>query len=304
LGQAFDDRGLAHAGLAEQDGVVLGPPAQHLDDPLDLVGPADHGVELALAGQFGQVAAEAVQGGGLRLLPTGGGALAAAATAAARFVLVRHGIVPQKVQHFLADVFQLQPEVHEHLGGHPLLFAEEPEQEVFGPDVVMIEVAGFFDRVLDDLLGARGVRQPAHHDLVPAGARLDDSLDLEADLPQVDVEVLQDVGGDPRALLDQPQQDVLGADVLVVEPLCFLVGELHHLPGAVRESLVHLDRLRLWSVCPVGVRPGGAGCPSDRFAPSCRSHHMSRGQGAPTDRDRHQFRRPVASEGCRKAAEL
>ena len=67
LGQAFDDGGLADAGLAEQDGVVLGAAAEHLDDALDLVGPADDRVEFALAGEFGEVAPETVEGRSLGL---------------------------------------------------------------------------------------------------------------------------------------------------------------------------------------------------------------------------------------------
>ena len=47
LRQAFDDRGLAHAGLADQHRVVLGAPLQDLDRAADLVVAADHRVELA-----------------------------------------------------------------------------------------------------------------------------------------------------------------------------------------------------------------------------------------------------------------
>src|SRR5262249_40924968 len=65
LGEALDDGGLADAGLAQEHGVVLGAARQHLDDALDLVGPADDRVELALARQLGQVPTEGVQGGGL-----------------------------------------------------------------------------------------------------------------------------------------------------------------------------------------------------------------------------------------------
>ena len=61
LGQPLDDGGLAHARLADQDGVVLGPPRQDLHDPLDLLLPADHRVQLALAGGLGEVAAELVE---------------------------------------------------------------------------------------------------------------------------------------------------------------------------------------------------------------------------------------------------
>ena len=55
LREAFDDRGLAHAGLADQHRVVLGAPLQDLDRPPDLVVAADHGVELAFAGALGEV---------------------------------------------------------------------------------------------------------------------------------------------------------------------------------------------------------------------------------------------------------
>ncbi len=47
LGKSLDDRGLAHAGLADEDRVVLGAPRQDLDDAPDLLVAADHRVELA-----------------------------------------------------------------------------------------------------------------------------------------------------------------------------------------------------------------------------------------------------------------
>jgi len=128
-------------------------------------------------------------------------------------------------------------QVDQDLGRHPLLLAEQPQQDVLGADVVVIEVAGLLHRIFDHLLGPRRLRELAHRDHV--GAALDELLDLHPDLPQVDVEVFQHVGGDATALLDQTEEDVLGADVLMVEPLGLLVGQLHHLPGTVRKSLVH-----------------------------------------------------------------
>ena len=50
LGEALDDRGLADAGLTDQHRVVLRSPREDLDRLLDLVGAADHRVELPLAG--------------------------------------------------------------------------------------------------------------------------------------------------------------------------------------------------------------------------------------------------------------
>ena len=67
LGQAFDDGGLADAGLAEQHRIVLGAAAENLDHALDLVLAADDRVHLAFAGDLGQVAAEGFERGRLDL---------------------------------------------------------------------------------------------------------------------------------------------------------------------------------------------------------------------------------------------
>jgi hypothetical protein len=100
---------------------------------------------------------------------------------------------------------------------------------VLGADVVVVEVARLLDGVLDHLLGARSLRELAHRDHL--GAALDKLLDLEADLAEVDVEVLQHVRADTRPFLHEAEQDVLRPDVLVVEALGLLVGQGHHLAG-------------------------------------------------------------------------
>ncbi len=54
--QAFDDRGFADAGLADQHRIVLGAARQHLHGAADFLVAADHRVELAFARRLGQVA--------------------------------------------------------------------------------------------------------------------------------------------------------------------------------------------------------------------------------------------------------
>ena len=58
LGQAFGERGLAHAGFADVERVVLAAAAQHLDGALDFVGAADQRVDLAVARELVEVAGE------------------------------------------------------------------------------------------------------------------------------------------------------------------------------------------------------------------------------------------------------
>src|SRR5437879_6443394 len=106
-----------------------------------------------------------------------------------------------------------------------------------GADVVVIDFAGLLDGVFDDLLGPGTPRQfaragrvrPRHHNL----------LDFAANPVEIDGQVLQDVRSDTGTLPYQTQENVLGADVLVIEALRLLVGQLHHFAGSVGETLVH-----------------------------------------------------------------
>ena len=54
--QPLGDRGLAHAGITDKNGIVLGPAGQNLDCATNLLVAADHRVELAVARRLGQVA--------------------------------------------------------------------------------------------------------------------------------------------------------------------------------------------------------------------------------------------------------
>ena len=67
LGQALHHAGLAHAGFADEDGVVLRAADEDLRQALDLGVAADDRVELLLGGQGGQVAAVLLQHGGVAL---------------------------------------------------------------------------------------------------------------------------------------------------------------------------------------------------------------------------------------------
>ena len=84
-GESFDDGGLADAGLADQDGVVLGAAGEDLDGAADLLVAADDRVDLAVARGQGQVAGIAFEGvigvlspgavGGLALADLGDGGI-------------------------------------------------------------------------------------------------------------------------------------------------------------------------------------------------------------------------------------
>ena len=61
LGQAFGDRGLADAGLADEQRIVLLPAAQHLDGAVDLGIAPDHRIDLAVAGLLVEIDAIGIE---------------------------------------------------------------------------------------------------------------------------------------------------------------------------------------------------------------------------------------------------
>ena len=63
----------------------------------------------------------------------------------------------------------------------------------------------------------------------------DDELDGGPDLGQLDVHVLEHPGGDALALPHQPEQQVLRADVVVVEALRLVLRKRQDLACPVRE---------------------------------------------------------------------
>ena len=123
------------------------------------------------------------------------------------------------------------------LGGHALAFADQAEQDVLGAQVVVARVHGFPQRELQDLLGPWCERDGAGR---RRAAPADDVLHLLADGLQRDAHGLQRLGGEPLALGEQPQEEVLGPDVVVVEAAGFVLGQHHDPPGPIGEALEHL----------------------------------------------------------------
>src|SRR6185437_9342911 len=197
LRQALDHRGLAHARLADEHGVVLGAAGQHLHDPLDFLLPADHRIELALTGRRGQVPAELVkhQRRGRRALRRG--------TSRRRLLAL---IPVQQLDHLLAHPVQIRAQPDEHLRGNALALADQPEQDVLGADVIVAKLQRLAQRQLKYLLGARSERYMTRRRLL---ALSDDLLDLLADRLQADAKGLKRLSGNALALVDQPEQDVL-----------------------------------------------------------------------------------------------
>ena len=157
-------------------------------------------------------------------LRAGAGALAASAGAG------------QHPDDLVADLLGVGVEVEQDARGDALVLADQAEQDVLGADVVVAERQRLAEGQLEDLLGPRRERDLAGGDLL-TGA--DDPHDLRADALDGDVKGLENAGGEALLLAEQPEQDVLGADVVVLESARLLLREDHDLPGSLCESLEH-----------------------------------------------------------------
>jgi hypothetical protein len=234
LGQALDHRGLAHTGLAHEDGVVLGATREDLHDPLDLGLAPDDGVQLAVSRQLGEVAPELVE-------QLGGLLLALGRAAWGRLALAGRALTPaagagEHADDLVADLLGVGVEVEEDPGSDALVLANEAEQDVLGADVVVTQRKGLTQSQLEHLLrtGREGDLAGGH---LLAGA--DDADNLSADTLDGDVQGLQDASGQSLLLTEEAEEDVLGPDVVVLERPRLLLGEDDHLTCSLCESLEH-----------------------------------------------------------------
>ena len=146
------------------------------------------------------------------------------------------GVAGEELDDLLADPGQVGAQLHQHLGGDALALADEAEQDVLGADVVVAELQRLAERQLQDLLGAWGEGDVATG---RRAALADDLLDLRAHRLQGDAERLERLRGDALTLVDQPEQDVLGTDVVVVEQPCLFLGKDDHSASSIRETFEH-----------------------------------------------------------------
>ena len=189
--------------------------------------------------------------------------------AAGRGLALAAGVAGEQLDDGLAHTVEVGAELLQHLRGDAFAFADQAQQDVLGADVVVAELQRFAERELQDLLGARRERD------VTGGSRLaltDDLLDLLTDGLERDVHGLEGLGGDAFALVDQTQQDVLGADVVVVEHPGFFLRQDDDPSRSVGETFEHVSVLRppprmpgLWDQRTTSYPAGTSGvAPGDR----------------------------------------
>ena len=103
-------------------------------------------------------------------------------------------------------------------------------------DVVVAQLQGLAQAQLEDALGARGEGNVALDRLLALADDLDDG---GADCLALDLHRLQGLGGDALTLGDQAEQQVLRADVVVLETASLVLREHDDPASAVGKAFEH-----------------------------------------------------------------
>ena len=119
---------------------------------------------------------------------------------------------------------------------------------MLGADVVVAELEGFPQAQLQHLLCPGSEGDVAGWLLLTL---TDDVLHLLAHGVEGDVEGFQSLRGNTFTLVDEAQENVFGADVVVVEHLGLFLGQDNDATGAVSETLKHAGDSSLDRVCPL-----------------------------------------------------
>src|SRR4051794_41102241 len=142
----------------------------------------------------------------------------------------------ERADDLVPDLLRVSAEVEQDPSCDALVLAHEAEQDVLGADVVVAEGERFAQREVQHLLRARRERDLAGRDLV---ALADDPRDLRPHLLHGDIERLERPRRETLFLAEQPEQDVLGADVVVLERARLVLREDDDLASPLREPLEH-----------------------------------------------------------------
>ena len=198
----------------------------------------DHGVELAVRGELGEVAAVLLEHRPLLALLLG--ATEAGHAHACRGGLTRRalGVLAGELAHGVAHRIAGDAHLPEGVHRASVALGHDAEQQVLGRNVGLAVRHRLAIGALEDALGTRGKRDVPSRDrlVVLVGQATHGSERLVIG----DVELGERLGGDALTLLDEREQQVLGAHVHLAEVARLVLGEAHDLARLVGELLEHL----------------------------------------------------------------
>ena len=235
LGETFHHGSLADAGLTDQTGVVLGSSGKDLHHPLHLHGPADDRIQFSRPCELRQIPGilvesrrAAVLGRASRMALHPARGLLAGGTA-----VLSHG-----TQDIHVDLLDVDAHGVEDLAGHTGLLPQDRDQDVLRADLGRLEALRLRMAVVKSPSGHRRVLRLVldRHVLL----RRDQTVHQLQDPFLSHLVFFQDSRGNAASLAHQPQEKMLGPDVVVMDVPRRLVGEPDRVPCLFGKIIRHL----------------------------------------------------------------
>ena len=196
--KAFDDRRLAHAGLADQHRIVLGAPRQHLDRAADLLVAADDRIELAFARRLGEVASVFLQ----RLI----GVL--------RARRIRRAALAQVIDRGVERLGR-----HARIGQDPgclgALLHRKREKQALDGDIGIAGLLGDFLGIIEQARRGGGEIELPRSRSLDFGKLRERQLHLFERVTRSSSRPVDETGGQPFLVLQKHLEKVLGGELLM-----------------------------------------------------------------------------------------
>src|SRR5690606_28273811 len=126
-------------------------------------------------------------------------------------------VAAEQLDYLLAHATEVRAKLAQYLGCHAFAFADEAKQDVLGADVVVAKLQCLAQLQFEHVLRTCGERDVAGW---CACAVADDLYYLLAHAVERSVQRAEYLGCNAFAFTDKAKQDVLSADVVVVEHAC------------------------------------------------------------------------------------
>jgi len=220
LRETLGDSGLADAWFSDKYGVVLGAPAENLNNTLDFSVAADTRVKFALLSELGEVSAEFIERWCAR----------------ASFGWGHCGFAFLESHNFAAASLEVNTQAGQHTSGNAFTFANEAQEQVFSAYVVVVKLSGLLVSKVYNSLGARGKLHFLAQATVAAGYL---PFDFLANSDEANPKALQNSGCHGVAFTHETEEKVFGPDVVFAEPGSLFLGEEDYAACALSKPLPH-----------------------------------------------------------------
>ena len=152
LRQAFRHRAFAHSRFPDQHRIVLRPADQNLNNPLNLVFPADHRIQFIFLRRGRQIPAEFIQQAFTAPLGPARRRGKERHRPACR-LLIAARVLPHLAQNLLPRRRQIHPRPPQQAAGHAVIIVQQRQPEMFDGHIVLPQLPGFQHAVFQRLFG-------------------------------------------------------------------------------------------------------------------------------------------------------